>query len=71
MPAKPKPRDDYSKVVAILAKTRSEIGATVGHDKWKKRTDTAIGELLVLLASCPKSGVKDVVPATETGRKED
>lgn len=71
MPAKPKPRDDYSKVVAILAKTRSEIGATVGQDRWKKRTDTAIGELLVLLASCPKSGTKESPPAVETGKKED
>lgn len=59
MPAKRKPRDDYSSVVAILAKTRADIGVFPGHDKWKKKTDEAIAAVIVQLTQCPKLGQED------------
>lgn len=56
MATPPKPREDYSKEVADLAKLRRVVGVDQRHnDKWKKATDKALESLITLLVQSPKT----------------
>jgi hypothetical protein len=55
MPTPPKPREDYSKEVADLAKLRRLVKVDeLRGNKWKSRADSAVEALINLLIQSPK-----------------